>query len=342
MTVPSGLGSSFGLAEETTVGTFTPPARWILINKESINTKHTVATSSAVGAGPVHLASRRVVTGIDVTGNVDLELTDAGGLGVLFKHALGSTPVVSSPTAGVTQQVHQLGDATGLGLSVQVGRPTVTSTMQSFSYSGVKITDITLAAQVGQAATLALGLDGINADTTPTYVAPSYPSNTGYPLNFASGSLTTGGTVGTSGGVVSVTGGTAFTGAVKSVEIKLADPLAVNRRTIGSLNKREQLRNGFVAISGSVDVEFSDLNSYNLFKNNTSFALDLKFTGPNIGATSTASALQITLPACFFDETPINVGGPDIITSKMTFTALAPTSGVTPIQIVITSADTAV
>jgi len=342
MAIPSGLGGTFGVAEETSPGTYTAPTRWFYFKKEQLALKKTTVVSEVLGAEAVHPASRRVVTAVDVSGSVDLDLTDSGGLGLLVKHSLGSTPIVSTPTAGVTKQVHAFGDPTGSALSVQVGRPSVDGSVNAFSYTGIKVDEWTLAVSTGQIATLALTVDGVNSSISETYVAPSYSGTGGSPLHFAQGSLTLGGTATTSDGEVTISGGATPAGAVKTVEIKGSTGLAKDRRTLGSLTKLEQVRNAFVDISGTAEVEFATMDIYNEFLAGAPLSLELSFTGAEIGSTGTNAQFNVILPAIYIDEPGgPSVEGPDILTQKVAFTAFSDGTN-TPVQITIVSADTTV
>ena len=310
-TIPSGLGGTLGVSTETTPGTFVAPSEFFYFTKEAMEKKNINVVSDTLGSGRTHLNTRRVITGVDVTGSIDLDLTDTG-VGVLFKHALGATPVTTEVTTGVYQHVFALGDPTGSALSVQVGRPSVDGNIHCFSYVGCKVSDWTLGVAEGQVAKLSLTVDGVD-EVTESYTAPSYSADTN-PFHFAQGQLSFGGTT--------YSGGT-YAGAVKSIEIKGNNGLAVNRRTLGSLTKKEQIPETYIAYTGTFEVEFADMALYTQFANGTSAAVEFTLIGGDIGGGNQA-VVDVTIPSVFIDTTDgPYVQGPGILTQKIAFTVFS-------------------
>jgi Phage tail tube protein len=343
--IPSGLGASLGFAAETTVGTFVTPTRWIFFEKESLALKKKLATSAALNSGLYQYGARRVLTAQDINGQLDLELQDRQ-MGLLLQHMIGSTPVVTTAGTGAWKQVHNPGTNAGLGLSIQVGRPDITGTVNTFSYAGCKVTDWTIDLSEGAIGKLQANIDGISQSTATSYSAPSFIQSN--PLHFAQGALKVGGTASLAGGVTSISGGTTTSGstyaaAVKQVQIKSTTPVNVNRHTLGSLLKKEQLPNNMRVISGTLDLEFANLTDYYTYQaaaTEGSFALELTLTGGAIASSGSNATLDIVIPQCFADDVPINVEGPDTLHQKVAFTAMSDAS-TTPIQFTYISADSA-
>ena len=343
--VPSGLGATIGFGTETTPGTYAAPTRWLPFTKEALEKKKTVVTSNALGLGRVKTSGRRAVTGVDVTGSVDVEVTE-NGMGALFQAMLGGTSTSTEiGTSGVYKQVHQFGDPDGSALTVQVGRPTVGGSIIPFTYLGCKVVDWTLSVQAGGFAELALTLDGINETTGEAYVAPSVVVSA--PLHFAEGELVIGGTVTTTDGVASVTGGLtlsggSYAGAIKSVELKGSTGLAVDRRTLGSLTKLEQLVDAYATITGSFEIEFVDeATIYDVYDNETPIAIHFALVGSSLGEGINAG-VDVIIPVAFIEDgaTP-TVQGPNILTQKPSLVAYSDSTN-TPIQITYTTTDTAI
>ena len=343
--IPSGLGGSLGFAAETTVGTFATPSRWVFFEKENMQLKKVLATSAALNSGLYQFGSRRVLTGTGIDGTIDMELQDRQ-LGLLLQNMIGSTPVVTAAGTGAWKQVHNPGTTAGTALSVQVGRPDVTGTVNAFSYAGVKITDWTIDLSEGQIGKLSMNVDGISQSTATTYTAPSFIQSN--PLHFAQGTLSVGGTASTTSGVTSITGATTTSGAsyvaaVKQIQIKSTTPVNASRHTLGSLLKKEQLPNAMRVISGTIDLEFAnltDLYQYQVAATETSFPLELKLVGGAIASSGSNATLDIVIPQAFMDTVGINVEGPDTLHQKVAFTALSDSS-TTPIQFTYISADSA-
>ena len=345
-TIASGLGATFGYSAETAYGTFVAPTHFVTFNKEQMKLKKNTVQSKALHGGLYDLATRRAYTTHTVNGAVDLDLYDRG-LGLLLSQCLGSSPTpTQQATSGVYWAVHTPGDTTGKSLSLQVGRPFTSGTVQPFSYSGCKVTDWTLSVQSGQQASLSVTIDGAKEDTVPAYAAPSYVTSN--MLHFAEATLLTGGTIATGSQTVggcTVTGGLNVTGAtalgvVKSAQIKGSNAMDTSRFFLGAAGqKAEPLANGFRAITGQIDVEFENLTDvYTAFAADSNTALQLNFLGPQIAA-GFNSAVNILLPCVFWDDGVPTVDGPGVLHAQVNFTALDPGNGNAPIQIITTSLD---
>lgn len=337
--IPSGLGATLGFAQETAVGTFTTPTRFLQFDSETLLLKKKTVQSTGLHGGYYEQATRRAYTTRTVNGGVTMDLQDRQ-LGLLLAHMLGSSATAVQQGATTAYlQTHTPGSTLGKSLTVQVGRPQTNGTITPFSYTGLKVTDWEISAAVDQIGKLTLTLDGWDESTASAYAAPSYVAAN--VLHFAQASLLIGGTVTTSAGVASVTGATTAA-AVKSASIKGTNGLDVSRYFLGASGlKAEQLANGFRKISGSAEVEFANLTDvYNAFSADTQLALQLTYTGKTI-ATGYPAELNILVPAIYFDSGPPNVSGPGVLTQKVTFTGLDDTIN-PPIQIQYQSADTAV
>jgi len=339
--IPAGLGETAGFSAEATVGTYVAPARWIPHKTATFNLKKVTAQGESLGVGRFKRAAERVLVAHNVTGSVEYNLADAQ-FGLLLAHCIGSVAAPIEIGGGPTYtQSHIPGFLEGQSLSFQKGVPFTSGTaIQAFSYNGVKVTDWTIACATGQLATLQLSLDGWAEVTGTSYTSATYLSGSSTPneLNWGSGSLLVGGTVTTTDSIVSVSGGAAPTGLISSVSIKGTNVLAVDRFTLGSPTKAEQLTNGFSEITGEIEVEFATLaDFYTAFADDANVTLQVAFT-----AQSGATGLAITIPSVKLEgETP-NASGPGIIKVKVPFTALQDTAGDPVIQLAYTSDDTAV
>ena len=107
----SGLWAQLGIAPEVTYGTFVAPTKFIEFTKESLVLKKTTAQSAGIAAGRLMaLSSRRVVTQREVSGSVDLEVTNKA-MGLILQSLMGTTvtPVQQGATAAYLQ-THTLAD----------------------------------------------------------------------------------------------------------------------------------------------------------------------------------------------------------------------------------------
>jgi hypothetical protein len=345
--IPSGLGETVGLAAEATVGTFVTPARWIPHKSAPFSLKKKVAQSEALQGSRFKEANRRVLVSSAVTGSIEYELADRQ-FGLILAHCIGSTATaVDDGATPLYVQNHVPGFLEAQSLSVQKGVPfTSGQGIQAFSYNGVKIVDWTIECSEGGIATLALTIDAWAAATSsPSYTAPTYLSGASAPnlLNWGSGSLVLGGTVSTSEGVTTVSGAEAPVGLVKSISVKGTNVLDVDRYTLGSQVKAEQLTNGFSEISGEVEIEFANLaDFYTAFVADTATAIQVSLLSPVTATGGYQAGLVITIPSIRFEGDTPNASGPGVISVKVPFTGLLDSAGDPIIQLAYTSTDTSV
>ncbi|HEY3924352.1 MAG TPA: phage tail tube protein [Acidothermaceae bacterium] len=338
--IPSGLGATWGVAPESAVGTATTSGmRWPQFDKAPFSLAKKIVQSQGLHGGLYEQAPRRAYTSRTAKGQVTMDLIDKQ-LGLLFKHMLGSSATTTQQASTTAYlQTHTPGDTLGLSLSVQIGKPETSGTIQQFTYPGCKITDWSISTAVDQIGKLDLTFDGWDEQTTTGYAAPSYVAAD--VLHFAEASLLLGGTASTTSGVVSVSGGTALA-VVKSATVKGTNALAADRIFIGSAGlKAEQLSNGFRKITGDMEVEFENISdTYAAFTGDTSLALQLVYTGGLIASTY-HNSVSITIPNVHFDMNEIDVDGPAVLTQKVSFTGLDDGTN-PPIQIQVIGTDTSI
>lgn len=337
--IASGLGATWGLAQETTVGTYIPPTRWIPVISDKMKGAKKTVQSQALHGGLYELASRRRLVFHEAKGPVEFDVQDKQ-LGILLKNMIGSNATATQQGASTAYlQVHSPGDLMGMSLSLQSGRPQINGTIQPFSYNGCKILDWELSVAAGGIAKLVCTFDGMDESTASAYTAPSYI--TSHPLAWVDANLLLGGTVTNTSGTLGVTAGAQPLGTVKSVSIKGSNASATDRQQIGSLTKREQLANAFRKYTGQMVVEFANLTDmYNAYYADTGMALQLTMQGSLIASTY-YNQLNTICPMVFFDGEPPEVDGTKIIEVTVPFSILD--DGTNPqIQFQYQSTDTAV
>ena len=317
--IPSGLGASFGITTEGTVGTFTTSSmRWLRHDKAPFGLKKTVGQSVGLHQGLYMEGKRRNLVQREAQGTVSLDL-QSKQLGLVLKHMLGANPSATQiSTTGVYTQTAIPADLTGISSSIQLGVPLTSGTIQQFNYSGCKILDWTISVARGQLAKLDLTFDAKDETTATSYAAPSFVAADVY--DFSECAVLFGGTPSTSGGVTSISSGAAATGLISSLTIKGTNPFKVDRFGPGSNTKSEPLANNFRTIEVDFDIEWGALaDHYTPFTNDTSLAFEAKFTGPIVGTSgSNHEFVDIILPAMYIDDgasPPIE--GPDVITQHV-------------------------
>ena len=197
----------------------------------------------------------------------------------------------------------------GQKLTAQVGKPDVGGTVRPFNYEGVKITDWTLNCALDEIVTLDLTLDAETVQTSDALETASYATNP-EPFIFADGGLTWN------------DGGGAEAVLARSISITGANALDTDRRYIGN-TKGEPIANGEAMITGTIDMEFEDLDQYTEFVNGTEGILVLTLTGTTIPSESNPFKIVVTMQNVRWEPqaTPV-VSGPEIVRQPLPFKAM--------------------
>lgn len=342
MATGSGLDAQIGIAPETTWGVGVTPTRFLEFVSESMNMTPEWLEPASLRAGQKHKRVKRVrQSRRSVGGDIVVEHATLG-MGLLWKHALGSA--ISAPTqlGGTTayEAVISPGDFWGLGLTVQVGRPEPgTGVTQAFTYSGCKVTAWEFSVRDQETPQLTLTLDGkdesvVVALATPTYLAGSSA------FDFSQATLRFGGTATRNAGLTTVAGGTAAATIINEITIAGEVPMATERFGLGNAGlKGQQIENDIPTITGSLGAEFNRAELYDAFAGNVTQAIELELVGATIGAGPHNERLVITLPACKIKGASPQVGGPDIITMSSDFEAYHDETN-PPIQVRLVSSGT--
>ncbi len=343
MAIGSGLGAQLMYAAETTVGTAVTPTKTIEFLDESLKFDITWLEGEGLKSGQTFKrVGRTSQSRFSVSGDFSVEALDKG-LGLLLKHALGSTAgptQISSTTA--YRQIHTPGDKTGLGLTIQVGRPQPNGTVRAHTYSGCKIVGWEFSVSDNEIGKWSFDVDGINESTATGLAVASYPTGM-TPFTFADCStFTLGGTASTTSGLMTVASGVAVTTLFKGITISGETPMATERYGLGNSGlKREPIQNDWSGIKISLDGEYTDRTEiYDLMKANTTTALQVVFTH-GLAGTATPFRLGFICPAVKIKDGAPSVGGPDIVEQSVEIEAYDDETGSNaPIQIEYVSTDT--
>ena len=343
-TIPSGLGATLGLGAEAanSYGAGGTIGRWYMIDpSEGFSVKKNVAQSKAIHGGRFMVGKRRVVPTKAAVGKFDLDLVSKG-LGLLFKNGLGSAATAvqqSSSTAYLQQHVPGLTQV-GQSLVIQKGIPmTPSGTIQPFTYAGCTITDWEISCTANEIAKLSITVDAQSEVTATSYTAPTFTAAEVF--HFAEGGLLIGGTPTTSGGFVSISGGTAPTAVVSSVSVKGSTKLNTSRYNIGASTKSEPVENAFCEVTGTIELEFATLTDfYTAMIADTQQALQITFTGSLIASTY-HNYVNILIPNAVFEDATPQATSTDVVKVKLPFTTLDDLTD-PPVEIDYMSTDTAV
>lgn len=253
-----GFNGQLGLKAETVYGTPVVVDRFYELLGESIEADYARVESEGIRSGQRHIRTDDWTTGVNrVSGDIDLELTTKN-MALLFKHGMGA---VNTSGAGPYTHVITPGDMTGLGLTVQVGRPSSDGTVQPFTVAGAKIPGWEVSFDLDQTTRFKPSIIGKSITTATGLATASYTSSNNL-LAFTHGALTLGGSA----------------VKVRSGSVKYETPLNTDRAFLGDTTISEPLENGRREATFSLECEFESLTVYNRIVNGTEAALSLAFT----------------------------------------------------------------
>jgi hypothetical protein len=342
MATGSGLDAQLVLGSESVWGTPIVPSRAYEFISESLKMEPSWLEPTALRSGVKYKREARVrQSRRTVSGDVVVEHSTKG-MGLLWKHALASALSAPVQIASTTayRQAHVPGDYRGLGLTIQVGRPEPGSgAVKPFTYTGCKVGSWEFSVRDQEIPQMTLTLDGKDELTSAGLVVPSYLAGTGV-FDFSQASLRLGGTVDTTGGVTSITGGQAIATIVREMSVSGEVPMATERFGLGNAGlKAEQLENGTPTITGSFGAEFDEDELYDAFSNNLTIPVQMDLVGAEIGTTGQYETVSVIMPACKMKAAAPNVGGPDLVEMSTDFEAYS--DGINPpIQVMLISAET--
>jgi hypothetical protein len=315
MTLKSGLAAQFGFAAEATtaIGTRVTPTRFLEFVSEDITFTKQRIESAGLRAG--RRLTHRWAAGIqEVSGSFSVEMA-AQGTGLLLKHAIGGVS-----TTGSNPYVHTFtpGALDSLALTIQVGRPDHSGTVNPFDYSGCSITSWELMAEVNQFLMARFSVYGMKEVTSESLASASYPS-TYSPFVFTQGKLEI--------------ASSAF--CVRSATVSGDNALETGRHRICGTNNAQPkvaIESGLRTYGGTISADFESLTAYNRFVNGTEAALSLEF---DAGA---SAKLVISGNVRFDGDTP-NVSGPELLEQSLPFKFISSTSDSAAFSAVLTNAD---
>lgn len=311
MALRSGLASQIGYGEETTVGTYATPTRFLEFNDEGLGLGQELIDGAGLRASNRVLRTDRTALGAKTVGGTVTHEVHSKGFSLLLKHMHGKAATIATSSGGTNSKDHTydgLGDPYGLALTVQKGVPDVGGTVRPFSYLGCKVTEWELSNSVNGLLMLNLTFDGIDEENSSSLASASYPSSSEI-LNYT-------------GGVLNIA-----SSAVDVKDVSIRGTVGYgdggNRHFIrASRLKKEHIADGIYVIEGTVTAEFESLTAYNRFINKTLAQLDVTWTGATAIEGAFYPYLKVTLANVqFTGETP-KVSGPGVVMQPLPFRAL--------------------
>ncbi len=338
----TGLGATWGIGREATVGTAVAPSRWFEFTSEGFELSRESVQGQGIrgNASYANRGKKRVVVATGVSGSIAGELS-THGLGLLLQAMIGGTPIITQQgTTTAFEHAYKSGDLDGRAYTVQVKRPDATGAANIFTYRGCKATGWEIACSAGEIATLSADFDGWNEDTAAAYTAAAYPTAASV-FSFKDGALFTGGTVGTAAnGVLTHTGGT-LVSSVTAATVSGSNTLKTDRRFFGSNGvKAEQIENGVREVTGSLEAEYTGNALYNNYVTDTPMVLRLTFTSKLLAATGHPYLFEVLIPQVWLNgETP-KVAGTDVLTQTIGYDAAEDDAGNPLVQARLITTDT--
>jgi hypothetical protein len=319
----SGISAQIAYGEEATWGTRQAPDHYIEFLNEGFGLSIARIDSKALRAGTRVARSDRWVSGAH---SVQWKLSvqaQTRSLGLILKHLLGAVST-TTPGGGTNSRTHKftLGDLTGKGLTVQVGRPSTDETVRPFDYTGCKVTDATFKYAVDSPVEIDFSGVGKDEDTSQTLAVATYAT----PLEVLSWQNAT-----------FTVGGSAY--AAQQADFTVAHKFDTSRVNMGATTIKEPIVNDLSDLTGTFSSEFIDLTGYTRFVNGTTGALVMDALSVNYLEGTIKGELKITLPYVRFDGDTANVGGPGILTQPIKWTALDDGSTDAPVKIEYTTLD---
>ena len=306
MALTSGLAGQFGLAIESTPGTYLAPDHFLEFLQEGIQKNVDQVRSAGIRAGR-RTAHAMVASSWEVSGSSSHELT-AETVGAIFRLALGA---VATTGAGPYTHTFTPGDLpTG---TVQVGTPGTAGTVHPRSYTGMKIGGWSLNVDPGPTF-VELQIDWVGEDETQAQAlaVASYSTFTRFTFAHCTFQL--------AGSEV----------CVESVSVTGDNNLDMVHHICdsGAPTYRES---GLRTYSGSAVADFADLTQYNRYLNATEVAFSLALA-------SGTSSLTITGNVHFTGETP-TVTGAEVLKQPIPFEFVHATADASAFKVVLVNDD---
>ena len=286
MAIRSALAAQLGLAQSSTFGTYQTPTRFLEFVEESLEYNIERVESPGLRSNNRVLRTDRYAPGQKrVEGSVTLE-PSTKGYGLILKHALGSASIATPSGATLARlHTHTLGDIFGTSLTVQVGRPDTSGTVQPFSFLGMRVDTLSLSNAVDELLVCEVGFVGQEQTTAQALATAVYPT-TGSAAAYEQFYWTQ--------GVISVAGSPVA--IVSDFQIEVNNTLKSDRYFLGGATMSEPILAGMTEITGSITAEFDSLTALNRFVNNDQVALSAKWTAATAIESTTFPYVEVTIP----------------------------------------------
>ncbi len=304
----SGLGAQLGFEVETTKNTRAVPTNFIDFLSESLS--YEIDRIQSNGLRNRRLSHRWGQGNRLVTGSVDFELT-AETVGAWLQACIDGVPA----TTGAGPYVHTYSPDTLKSLTIQIGKPDTGNVVRVFEYTGMMVQSWSMAIRPNEFVTMSTDFRGHNETVNQTLATASYSTFTGF--TFAHASLTIAG----------------VEYCVDSLDINGTNNLDVTNKICSTNPGAPTIREaGMWEYGGNFEMDFENLDLYNLYRNATEGALVVTL---NAGA---SAQLVQTMNVRLDGDTP-SVSGPEILKQTIPFVATSATTDAAAYTAVLTNSD---
>jgi tail tube protein len=336
----SGLAAQWCALDETTYGVAPAlsTAKFYVCDSDGLELKKTTKQSAGIYAGALFpTAARRVVTEYSASGPLVMDLPERSMQQWLYRMmgSYGQTPatLTQDGSTGAYKAVHAPGPLEGHSFALQKGVPAVDGgTVEPFTYTGCKVSEWEVSAQLGEIAKLNLTIEarnelaGTNKDplngSVPALQAFSAPP--GSVFRWTGATVYYGGTPTTTSGVTTLASPVVAGNVKGSMNIKQTTPLDLERYSPDVAPYRnEPLQNAVRSLTGSFTVEWLSAESYyNAYAADTATSIEFQFQTVPIGTGSDIATFAIMVPNIRLEGESPKIPGPAVLTQTIPFTGL--------------------
>lgn len=186
-----------------------------------------------------------------------------------------------------------------------------------FEYSGLRVNEFSLNAEVDEALKMSVGLIGKDATVTSNNVASAISTLTQTPLSFVNGRLSV--------ELLSASLTTTSFWHIQSMEFKIGNNLKSDSssRRIGS-DTIQVLPAGLANVELKATIRFDTTTAYDAMIAGTRFSAEFMFEGPTMSSSAIKESLKMVMPRVYImDAGDPEIGGPnEPLTSEVVFAVL--------------------
>jgi hypothetical protein len=326
---------SIGIVPEVTYKTPVTVSRWYEYTDESLDFRKSVKQGLGLRVGGrVARSTKRVVPTADGGGDFSVEAC-AKGLGLLLQACMGAG--TSTLVSAATYQENFTFADSPFPFTLQKGLPQAGGTVDAYTFAGCVVSQFDFDFPNGDIVKLKATVDAADMATATAYAAPSYPADPNNLFHFAGGAITTGTFTAPTPTTMASSGTTLAN--VRGGSLSVNHNIKGDRYNLGGAGRKTKPTNGLRAITGKIDVEYTDATFRDAYLADTPMTLILTYTAGALGVG--LETLQIAIPEVKFDGELAKTNGTDLIVQSMSFQGLDNLVAAQPLYISMRTADIA-